>query len=200
MDIQIRRLTPDLAEDYVRFFDVTPHNVNTGGGKCYCVTWRSDGSYAGNGDHWFSSCEERRERALQFVREGHLQGYLAYRGDEIVGWCNANADCQLGVSYLRSFWPIEEPQPNIRIKSVFCFVVAPAVQRMGVATKLLKRVCEDAAIEGFDYVEAYVEEIRNDTDEDFRGHLAMYDKCGFYRAAERDGRVVVRKALKNIQK
>lgn len=60
MNIEIRRLTPDLAEDYARFFDVTPHNVNTNSGKCYCVTWRSDDSYVGNGDHWFPTCEERR--------------------------------------------------------------------------------------------------------------------------------------------
>lgn len=40
MGIEIRRLTPEMAEDYVSFFDVTPHNVNMGGGKCYCVTWR----------------------------------------------------------------------------------------------------------------------------------------------------------------
>ena len=33
MNIEIRRLTPDLAEDYARFFDVTPHNVNTNSGK-----------------------------------------------------------------------------------------------------------------------------------------------------------------------
>ena len=196
MNIEIRRLTPDLAEDYARFFDVTPHNVNTGGGKCYCVTWRSDNSYVGNGDHWFPSCEERRERAIQFVRAGNLQGYLAYCGDEIVGWCNANENCQLCINYLRSYWPIEEYHADIKIKSVFCFVIAPEMQRKGIATQLLERVCKDAANDGFDFVEAYVDRILNDTDEDFRGHLAIYEKCGFTKSAEREGRVVVRKALK----
>ena len=34
MDIEIRKLDPDLAEDNVRFFEETPHNekYNT---KCY---------------------------------------------------------------------------------------------------------------------------------------------------------------------
>lgn len=27
MNIEIRRLTPGLAEDYARFFDVTPHSI-----------------------------------------------------------------------------------------------------------------------------------------------------------------------------
>lgn len=77
MDLEIRRLTPDLAEDYAHFFDVTPHNENGDGIKCYCVTWRSDDSYVGDGDHWFPTCEERRARAIQFVKEGSLRGYLA---------------------------------------------------------------------------------------------------------------------------
>lgn len=196
MKIEIRRLTPNLAEDYARFFDVTPHNVNTDGGKCYCVTWRSDDSYVGNGDHWFASCEERREKALQFVRAGSLQGYLAYCEDEIVGWCNANGNCQLCVDYLRSYWPIEEYRRDIRIKSVFCFVIAPQKQKQGIATQLLERVCKDAADEGFDFVEAYVNEKWIESDDEFRGPPAMYEKCGFKIYAQREGRAVVRKALK----
>lgn len=196
MNIEIRRLTPDLAEDYAHFFDVTPHNVNTDGIKCYCVTWRSDDSYVGNGDHWFPTCEERRERAIQYVRTGSLRGYLAYRGDEIVGWCNTNENCQFCIDYLRSFWPIEENRADIRIKPVFCFVIAPQMQRKGIATQLLEHVCLDAADDGFDFVEAYVDKLINETDDHFRGYLRMYEKSGFQKHAEREGRIVVRKALK----
>jgi len=192
MNINIRKLTPDLAEEYACFFDTTPHNDEGDGIKCYCVSWRSDDSYIG-GDHWFTSREERRERSIQFVRAGSIQGYLAYRDNEIVGWCNATADCQSGVAYLRSYWPIEEYRADIKVKSVFCFVIAPEMQRKGIATQLLKRVCKDAADEGFDFVEAYVNE--NQSALDFRGPLAMYEKCGFTKYAEREGKVVVRKTL-----
>lgn len=195
MDIEIRKLTPDLAEEYVHFFDVTPHDVNVDEHKCYCVTWRSDDSYLGDGDHWFPTREERRERAIQFVRSGSLQGYLAYRGDEIVGWCNVNANCQGCVNYLRSYWPIEEYRSDIKVKSIFCFMISPEVQRMGVATKLLERVCQDAASEGFDFVEAYAYKDFNTVPHDFRGPLEMYEKCGYDKYAEREGKVVVRKAL-----
>lgn len=195
MEFEICRLTPDLAEDYVHFFDVTPHDVNIDERKCYCVTWRSDDSYD-NGNHWFPSREERRNRAIQFVRDGSLQGYLAYHGNEIVGWCNANADCQLCVNYLRSYWPIEEYCGDIKVKSIFCFVIAPKMQRKGIATQLLERICKDAADDGFDFVEAYANKEFIYTDHDCRGPLAMYEKCGFTKYAEREGRVVVRKALK----
>ena len=195
MDIEIRKLTPDLAEDYAYFFDVTPHDINVDEAKCYCVTWRSDASYANEG-HWFPTREDRRAHAIHFIKTGSLQGYLAYCGDEIVGWCNANADCRFCLNYLRSYWPIEEYSADIKLKSIFCFVVAPKVQRMGVATKLLERVCQDAAADGFDFAEAYVNKEFTETDHEFRGPLTMYEKCGFSRYGEREGRVVMRKALK----
>lgn len=196
MNIEIKKLTPGLAEEYVRFFDETPHDAGIDEQKCYCVTWRSDESYAHGEAHWFPTREERRTRAAGFVRAGSIQGYLAYLGDRIVGWCNASADCHAGVGYLRSFWPIEENREDIRVKSVFCFMVAPEMQRKGVATRLLERVCEDAAADGFDFVEAYVNREFIYADHDFRGPLEMYEKCGFSVCAEREGRAVVRKSLK----
>lgn len=38
---------------------------------------------------------------------------------------------------------------------------------MGVATKLLERVCQDAAADGFDFVEAYVNKEFTETDHEF---------------------------------
>lgn len=184
-----------MAEEYVHFFDVTPHDVNKDDAKCYCVTWRSDASYEG-ASHWFPTREERRAKAAEFVREGSLQGYLAYCDGEIVGWCNANGACKLCVDYLRASYPIAEADPNVKVKSVFCFVVAPKLQRMGIATKLLEAVVRDAAIEGYDYVEGYCNKNFVDTVHDFRGPLAMYEACGFEKCAECDGNVVVRKPLK----
>jgi ribosomal protein S18 acetylase RimI-like enzyme len=196
MNIEIRRLTPDLADDYAHFFDVTPHDDHIAKDElpCYCVTWRGDDSYVSDNRHWFPTREERRERAIQFVRDGSLQGYLAYRGDEIVGWCNATADCQGGVNYLRAYWPIEEYRTDVRVKSIFCFVIAPKMQRKGIATKLVERVCRDAVADGFDSIEAYVNE--SIIENDFRGPLAMYEKCGFIKYAEKESRIVMRKALK----
>ena len=197
LEIQIQRLTPSLADDYAHFFDVVPHGEDTPKNNlpCYCVTWRTDDTYTGDGDHWYSTREERRERAIQFIKAGSLQGYLAYRGDDVVGWCNANADCQGCVNYLRSFYPIAEYCADVKVKSIFCFVITPEAQRTGVATKLVERVCQDAAAEGFDFVEAYPNKVYSPSD-CWWGPLTMYEKCGFNIQAEQEGKVVVRKALK----
>ncbi len=47
MNIEIRKLTPDLAEDYVLFFDATPHWYDSDERKCYCVPYCND-DYEGN--------------------------------------------------------------------------------------------------------------------------------------------------------
>jgi len=195
MNIEIRKLTPELAEDYARFFDVTPHWDKTPRDElpCYCITWRNDDSYAGDGDHWYPTREERRERAVRFIKAGSMQGYLAYCDGEIVGWCSATADCRGGVNYLREYWPIEEYGADVKVKSIFCFMIAPRMQRMGVATKLVEHICRDAAAEGLDFVEAYANKEFDALD--CRGYLAMYEKCGFTKCAERDGKVVMRYAL-----
>jgi len=196
MDIEIRKLTPGLAEDYARFFDVTPHDDNKEEHKCYCVCWCSDDSEGKD----FSSREKRREHAVRYVGDGSIQGYLAYRGDEIVGWCNANtkSDCLQCVSWRRFMGPIERitSDPGAKVKSVFCFVIAPELKRMGVATALLKRVCKDAAEEGFDYVEAYPNRKPRNVSRDFVGPLTMYEKCGFSKYVKHKGKIVMRKALK----
>ncbi|MDL2287126.1 GNAT family N-acetyltransferase [Eubacteriales bacterium OttesenSCG-928-G02] len=197
MNLLIKKLNPDLAEDYVHFFDVTPHDDGTDKDEfpCYCVTWRSDAAYTDGSNHWFPTREERRKRAIQFVKDGHIQGYLAYLEGEIVGWCNTNGDCRLGLNYLRTYWPIEEYREDVRVKSVFCFAIASKVQRTGVATQLLKRICEDAAADGYNFVEAYVYKDTSAVPHDFRGPLSMYEKCGFTKTTERDNVAVVRKAL-----
>jgi len=74
-------------------------------------------------------------------------------------------------------------------------VVAPEVQRTGVATKLVERVCQDAANDGFDFVEAYAYKEFDTVPHAFRGPVAMYEKCGFIKCAEREGKVVMRKSL-----
>jgi len=192
MNLEIRKLTPALAEDYARFFDETPHWDGKGDETCYCVTWRNDDTYLGE-DHWYPTCAERRARAVQFVQGGKLQGYLAYHEERIVGWCNATADCQKGVDYMRGFWPIEERRADMRVKSIHCFVVAPDMRRQGVATLLTERVCADAAVEGYDFVEAYTTRVYEN--HGCKGPLEMYMQCGFTVCGERDGNVTVRRAL-----
>ncbi|MEA5040098.1 MAG: GNAT family N-acetyltransferase [Clostridiaceae bacterium] len=196
MDIRIRKLTPDLAEDYVHFFDITPHDDNVDEHKCYCVCWCND-DYEGKD---FSTAEKRRKCALQYVKNNNIQGYLAYSGDTVVGWCNANtkSDCLKCVSWRKfmDYVPLEEFDSGIKVKSIFCFMIAPEMKRKGIATLLLERVCKDAIQDGFDFVEAYPYKESGYQSSDFGGHFEMYRKNGFYVALETEQGPVMRKSLK----
>jgi ribosomal protein S18 acetylase RimI-like enzyme len=195
MDIIIRKLTPDLAEDYVNFFDTTPHDYNVDEHKCYCVCWCSEDSEGKD----FSTREKRRVYAVKYVKENILQGYLAYYNDKVVGWCNANtkSDCLNCAAWRRNMGliPTDESTPDIKVKSIFCFTIAPEMKRKGIATQLLERVCQDAVQDGFDYIEAYPnKEFVNDID--FTGPIEMYRKSGFVVSYETKQNFVVRKHLK----
>lgn len=193
MDIVIRKLTPDLAEDYVRFFDETPHDDGADDAKCYCVCWCND-DYAGKD---FSSREKRRAAALDYVRGGNIQGYLAYHGDKIVGWCNANtkSDCLKCCSWRRFMDEVPTREPE-KIKSIFCFTVAPEAKRQGVATRLLDHVCREAAKDGFDFVEVYPVKKHRDENINHTGPIGLYEKNGFAVHCETSDKRVLRKALK----
>lgn len=196
MNIEIKKLSPALVDDYVKFFDETPHDDNVDDHKCYCVCWCS-------ADHRietdFSTADKRRNLAIQYVQDGKLQGYLAYSGERVVGWCNANtkSDCLYCTSWLRFMqaFNTDEADKISRIKSVFCFVIAPEMRRKGIAKLLLERVCQDAAKEGFDVVEAYPNKNFINTARDFMGPKKLYEDSGFRVYCEVGDRVIMQKKL-----
>ncbi|OQB53976.1 MAG: hypothetical protein BWX97_00271 [Firmicutes bacterium ADurb.Bin146] len=194
MDIEIKRLTPELTGDYLHFFDITPHDDDTPGSKCYCVCWCSADHRAATD---FSSQEKRRELAREYIKEGMIQGYLAYQGNRVVGWCNANTKsvCQNCISWLRFMQSVSINDSSLKVKSVFCFVIPPDMQRKGIATKLLERVIEDAKKDGFDAVESYPNKEFINTARDFMGPLKMYEKSSFTPVEELKNITVMRKCL-----
>ncbi|MDR1059736.1 MAG: GNAT family N-acetyltransferase [Clostridiales bacterium] len=200
MNIEIIKLTPDLAEDYVRFFDMTPHWDDIAEHKCYCVCWASADHNAEIKEDG-STASGRREIAKRYVKEGYIQGYLAYCGGNIVGWCNANAksDCLRSYSW-EHFMQSVDATPADNVKSVFCFVIAPDMQRKGLATRLLQRVCDDAAEDGFDYVEAYPKKEFANIADDFMGPAEMYRKHGFVEVANCGDMAVMRKMGGKLQR
>jgi ribosomal protein S18 acetylase RimI-like enzyme len=87
--------------------------------------------------------------------------------------------------------PLDEP--GVKVKSIFCFVVAPEMQRKGIAKQLMERVCVDAAQDGFGAVEAYPD--KEASQSNFGGYYEMYKKHGFVVTIETKHGLVVRKSL-----
>ena len=117
-----------------------------------------------------------------------------------MGWCNANtkADCLKCYNAPEFAGAItkEELETGIRIKSVFCFVVAEEMRRKGISKLLLEHVCQDAAQDGFDFVEAYPRQEFLSEFRDYMGHAELFKKSGFTICAKTEDRFIVRKPLK----
>ena len=199
MNIEIRKLTPDLLNDYLHFFETDAHADNEDEDRCYCVCWCS-------ADHRakidFSSPEKRRALAVQYINDDIIKGYLAYHEGKVVGWCNANekTKCLRCIGWLRFMTHVNDTKSSQdeKVKSIYCFTIAPQYKRKGIATQLLKRVCEDAANEGFDVVEAYPNKVFINVFRDFMGPADMYKRNGFAVFAESGNNLVVRKALEQV--
>lgn len=137
---------------------------------------------------------------MQYVRENVIQGYLAYNDGKIVGWCNSNtkANCLNCISWRRymDYVPLDDIHSGIKVKSVFCFMIAPEMRKKGIAGLLLDQVCEDALHDGFDFVEAYPYKKSDYKSSHFCGYIDMYKRRGFNIYYETDKGIVMRKRLK----
>ena len=176
MDIIVKRLTPELAEDYIDYFDnraFSDGNVQKG---CYCV-WH----------HWTEKLEYERslmpesERALRkrdFAREliqsGRLNGFAAFCGGEMVGFCNADRKS----SYFRLRGDNDTGGDNDKVLSVVCFTVAPDMRRRGIAKAMLACACNYAEKNGYEYVEGYPAKGEFNVS-DCGGAVSMYVGLGF---------------------
>ena len=176
MNIQIKKLSPELIPDFLHHFDIAAFADHPEWSGCYCVE-----------PHLCEKVEPElpkgvqsncRNYAIDFIKSGKLQGYLAYGDDEVVGWCNVNDKGNYEkITAIKDF--LTDDDSSKKIKSIMCFNVAAKMRKKGIATALLKQICEDAVAENYDIVEAYPYNGEPNVYYYFSGPIAMYEKQGF---------------------
>ena len=209
MDLVIRALTPELTEDYLDFFDHRAFPDGSPYYPCYCSAFNlsADGIRAviaqaeARGGGTEAVKDALRESARQMVLDGSIRGYLAYDGSLSVGWCNANDRMnyfrvgEFNTDDVPEDGPPEDcPGPGF-VRSVVCFEISPAYRGLGIAGKLLARVCEDAAAQEYSFVEAYPRDQAEDVSLAFTGPHRLYEKAGFAEVGRRGFTIIMRKAL-----
>ena len=213
MNLNIQRMSPELATDYFDFFDHRAFSDNSPYYPCYCSAFNmteaqieadfAEARANGGGVEDFRNV--LRRSAARMVAQNLIQGYLAYDGDIAIGWCNVNdkrnyfhyGEFELDqLDAAMDFRDLIADDGSQRIKSIVCFEIAPEYRGKGIATALLKHVCADAAAEGYDKVEAYpvLRDARMELD--FTGPLHLYEKSGFVRTAQHGRILVVQKSCK----
>ena len=73
--------------------------------------------------------------------------------------------------------------------------IAPDYRGKGIATQLLRRVCDDAKNEGYRYVEAYPVKDGGYLGMAFTGPINLYRKAGFDIIAHSNGTFIMREHL-----
>ena len=196
MNIEIKKLTPELAADYFDFFenraftDDSPY-------RCYCQMYQMSKEQVkttlDNADGLDNGLISRKA-AEQQIEASILRGYLAFVDGMAIGWCNANDRANFPIEPCTDthfYAPAEK-----REKAVVCFEIAPEYRGKGVATALLQRVIDDARAEGYTAVEGYPI-LRDERYEwDCTGPMRLYEKVGFIKVDEREKNIVMRKELK----
>ena len=193
--IVIRPLTSELNADYLDFFDHRAFTDDNPNGPCYCTSPNQDKEQIEKMISEFKSFgvkETLRKYASEMLDRNMIHGYLAYDGDQSIGWCNA-ADTESYSGFVPEFAKKITCGKTI---SIDCFEIAPEYRGMGIASAFIDRVCNDAKTNGYVAVEGYARLSEDRNDFDYQGPVRLYQKAGFVEAAREGKQVVMRKILK----
>ena len=193
MNIEIRKLSVGLLDDWLYFFDNTAFSDNGEWAGCYCMCphWNEELNSKKGWDCSKTGAAYNRECAVEFIKKGIIQGYLAYHDGKVAGWCNVN-DKQVYDNVIFSL-PWEDSEKGKKIKSIVCFCIAPDLRGKGIASRLLEKLCSDAVDDGYEYIEAYP--FSNNEYTAYHGPISMYEKSGFKAHGDIDGCIIFRKHL-----
>jgi ribosomal protein S18 acetylase RimI-like enzyme len=195
--LTVKRLIPARRDDYLRFFDHERGPAfadNPEWAKCYCHFY-----HVPKAVNW-PGLDGTANRAAMSARidASEMDGFLAYAGDEVVGWLNAQPRSKLPHCMARLGIP--PPPQDVPVESgayIVCFVIAPSWRRRGVARALLEGALESFRSRGIRVVDAFPFKAGDSTTatDHYHGPPSLFRDAGFVVLAEHKTMTVMRKRL-----
>ena len=189
MKLIIKRLTANLIDDFLYYFDNVGFADNPEWSMCYCYFHHCPG---GIKEFEKLTKEENRRASIELIKSGKLNGFLAYSNDKPVGWCKA--DLKESFANL-PFKNDEILAENIKIAAVACFLISPTQRRQGIARELLQYACSSFNNHGYIMVEGYPRKGKQSDSHSYNGPISLYESEGFTIYKELDNFYVMRKEL-----
>jgi GNAT superfamily N-acetyltransferase len=194
--VEVRELTPELLDDYLRFFDKDAFIDFPYWSGCYC------GFYDTPGDKWDPTAKAgpaHRAAQAERIRSGKSHGLLAIADGRVVGWCNAQSRSNF-LNMRRYATAIDDPSEPVG--AIMCFLVAPGHRGKGIGTALLNAACDKFRRDDLHVAEGYptTNPVKSTwetpwAEENYKGPLSMYLKAGFKIHRQLERFAIVRKQL-----
>ena len=182
MQIQLKRLNLESLHDFLDYFDHRAFLNDDDWAGCYCQAYLN--SPDTNPEEIFGE-GKARQAACDRVAAGNMDGYLAYEGERVIGWCAAASSLMFQAL----------PGADERLARILCFNIDPEFRNRGLASQILDLVIEDLASRNFEAVEAAPRD-EAFSERSFQGTPEMFQRRGFEEIMELDqGQVLMRKYL-----
>jgi GNAT superfamily N-acetyltransferase len=196
--IVVKPLTPELSADFLRFFDHergAAFAYNPEWATCYCHFY-----HVPRAIDWPAMSGSQNRTAMQArIEVGAMEGFLAFDGEEVVGWLNAQPRHALPHCFDRmriEATPL--PCEAFEAAVIVCFVVAPQRRRQGISRALLAAALSSFTARGLKLVDAFpfksgASELAADH---YHGSLSLFLDQGFSVLRDDETLTAVRKMLR----
>lgn len=163
--VNIKALEADDLHSFLDFFDHRAFANDPEWDGCYCQSFLGQPEWDGVSD----PKPILRQASCDNISAGKMQGYLAFEGEQVVGWCAA------GESKLF----VQLPDADEKLARVVCFVIDENYRGKGIASELLDFAIDDLTKKGFAEIEARPAAKDDTSKQNFRGAWSMYENRGF---------------------
>ena len=181
MTIEIKPLSPDLAETFTTYVNNLDFHHAPHWQFCYCQYYHVKCTT----EEWRARTDKQNQQlAKENIQNDVMHGFIAFDGEKPIGWVNAND--------WRNY-ALFEGDPELlefegKSGAIVCFLIHPEYRKQGLATKLLEAAIEDFRKQGFDRVVGHPFLWSAHPERQYQGIPSMYEALGFEKVSERNGK------------
>jgi len=171
MAIRVEFMNPSQSHIFVDYIDHLKFGHAPEWSTCYCRYYHTKADQ----DEWMMrSGNLNRSEAIMSIKEGSMQGFLAYDGDKCVGWLNANDSS----AYIRIEEDIKPIVKDQKVACTMCFIIHPDYRNKGIARQLLSAAVAHYKALAYDGMLG-MPFVSNEFQKQYRGTLNMYKELGY---------------------
>lgn len=172
MSIEIKALSPEMAQTYVNFMDSKHFDHSPHWASCYCRYYHLDCS----AEVWQArTASTNREEAIEEIQAGRMKGYLAFDQGVCIGWLNANSIH----AYPLVKADIKDLVSTEGLALAICYVIAAEYRNQGISKTLLKFAINDLKATGYTKLLVLPIDKPNRPESMYRGIRRSYEALGF---------------------